>query len=80
MLWAYFSFSQFLIIWARQPAGRDPVVPAADPRRWGYVALLLVFGHFVLPFLLLLSRNLKERASLLAKVAIGDADHAAAST
>ena len=34
--------------------------------------LLIVFGHFALPFTLLLSRNLKKTwVAMLAKVAIG---------
>jgi hypothetical protein len=71
MLWAYFSFSQFLIIWG----GNLPEEVGWYVERfrgpWGYVALLIAFGHFALPFTLLLSRNLKKRGSLLAKVAIG---------
>jgi hypothetical protein len=37
---------------------------------WGAVALLLVLGHFALPFLLLLSRDLKRHSGLLSKVAL----------
>jgi hypothetical protein len=33
------------------------------------VTLFLVFGHFVLPFCVLLSRDLKRRPNLLARVA-----------
>ena len=32
--------------------------------------MLILLGHFALPFLLLLSRDLKRRAGLLAKVAV----------
>ena len=38
---------------------------------WRTRALLIVVGHFALPFTLLLSRNLNKRGSLLAKVASG---------
>ncbi|MBV9742985.1 MAG: hypothetical protein JO099_04425, partial [Acidobacteriia bacterium] len=37
---------------------------------WQYVALVLVLGHFALPFALLLSRDLKRNAGLLRRVAI----------
>jgi hypothetical protein len=71
MLWAYLAFSQFLIIWG----GNLPEEVGWYVERihgpWGYVSLLLAFGQFVLPFTLLLSRNLKKRGSLLAKVAGG---------
>jgi hypothetical protein len=36
---------------------------------WQYVSLLIVVGHFFLPFFLLLSRDLKRRPRLLARVA-----------
>jgi hypothetical protein len=71
MLWAYLAFSQFLIIWSANLAEEVPWYLDRIRGAWGYVALLIVVGHFALPFTLLLSRNLKERASLLAKVAIG---------
>jgi hypothetical protein len=71
MLWAYLSFSQFLIIWGANLPEEIPWYLARVRGPWGYVSLLLAFGQFVLPFLLLLSRNLKERATLLATVAVG---------
>jgi hypothetical protein len=36
---------------------------------WGYVSLLIIFGHFVFPFCLLLSASLKRRPKSLARVA-----------
>jgi hypothetical protein len=71
MLWAYLSFSQFLIIWGANLPEEIPWYLERVRGPWGYVSLLLAFGQFVLPFLLLLSRNLKERATLLATVAVG---------
>jgi hypothetical protein len=70
MLWAYFSFSQFLIIWAGNLPEEIPWYLERISGVWGYVALLIVFGHFALPFLLLLSRDLKRNRRLLAQVAI----------
>jgi hypothetical protein len=71
MLWAYLAFSQFLIIWGANLPEEVPWYLERIRGPWGYVALLIVVGHFALPFTLLLSRNLKKRGSLLAKVAIG---------
>ena len=71
MLWAYLAFSQFLIIWGANLAEEVPWYLDRIRGPWGYIALLIVFGHFALPFTLLLSRNLKKRGSLLAKVAFG---------
>jgi hypothetical protein len=70
MVWAYFSFSQFLIIWAGNLPEEIPWYLVRLNNGWGYVALLLVFGHFALPFALLLSRDLKRNFRLLRGIAI----------
>src|SRR6266540_139478 len=69
MLWAYFSFSQFLIIWAGNLPEEIPYYLARLEGGWRYLSLFLVFGHFALPFCLLLSADLKKRPNLLARVA-----------
>jgi hypothetical protein len=69
MLWAYFSFSQFLIIWAGNLPEEIPFYLERMRYGWQYVSLLIVVGHFFLPFFLLLSRDLKRRPRLLARVA-----------
>jgi hypothetical protein len=70
MIWAYFSLSQFLIIWS----GNLPEEITWYLHRlrggWQYVALFIVLFHFALPFVLLLSRNLKRRARSLMAVAL----------
>jgi hypothetical protein len=70
MLWAYLSFSQFLIIWSGNLPEEIPWYIARIRGGWGAIALLLVIGHFALPFALLLSRDLKRHSGLLAKVAL----------
>jgi hypothetical protein len=69
MLWAYFSFSQFLIIWAGNLPEEIPFFAERMRNGWGYVSLVLAFGHFVLPFVLLLSRDLKTKFGVLATIA-----------
>ena len=69
MLWAYFSFSQFLIIWAGNLPEEIPYYLERLTGGWKYLSLALVFGHFILPFCLLLSADLKKRPHLLARVA-----------
>ena len=60
MVWAYFSFSQWLIIWA----GNLPEEITWYYRRlhggWQYVGLFLVMFHFFVPFFVLLSRPFKR--------------------
>jgi hypothetical protein len=70
MLWAYLAFSQFLIIWSGNLPEEITYYAKRMQGFWGAVSLLLVIGHFALPFLLLLSRDIKRHGGLLARVAI----------
>jgi hypothetical protein len=70
MLWAYLSFSQFLIIWSGNLAEEIPWYLQRIRGSWGAIAILLVVGHFALPFALLLSRDLKRHGKLLSRVAM----------
>jgi len=70
MVWAYFSFSQFLIIWAGNLPDEIPWYLERLRGGWQYVGLALVIGHFALPFALLLSRDLKRNFKLLAGIAV----------
>jgi hypothetical protein len=69
MLWAYFAFSQFLIIWSGNiPEEIDYYLPRVKGV-WGAIALLVVIFHFALPFLLLLSRQRKRDPHQLVLIA-----------
>jgi hypothetical protein len=70
MLWAYLSFSQFLIIWAGNLPEEIPWYVARIHGVWGALAILLVVAHFFLPFGMLLSATLKKRPAGLARVAL----------
>ncbi len=70
MLWAYFSFSQYLIIWSGNIPEETKWYLDRLRGGWGYVGLLLILLHFALPFVLLLSRDLKRSANKLAGVAV----------
>jgi len=69
MLWAYVSLSQFLIMWS----GNLPDEITWYLRRlgggWQWLALAIVLLHFVIPFMLLLSRGFKRNPVLLGAVA-----------
>jgi hypothetical protein len=69
MLWAYLSFSQFLIIWSGNLPEEIPWYIARIRGSWGVVAIALVLGHFFIPFGMLLSAGLKKRSGTLAKIA-----------
>jgi hypothetical protein len=71
MLWAYLSFSQYLIIWAGNLRDEIPWYLSRAQGGWAWVALGLIVFHFAVPFLLLLSRFVKRRAQILGWVAAG---------
>ena len=70
MLWAYFAFSQYLIIWS----GNLPEEIVYYTRRihgaWGAIIVTIALLHFAAPFLFLLSRGLKRDPRKLVLVAI----------
>jgi hypothetical protein len=70
MIWAYFNFSQFLIIWSANLPEEIPWYLERMSHGWQWVSLGLLVGQFFLPFFLLLSRDLKRTAGRVAKVAL----------
>lgn len=70
MLWAYFAFSQFLIIWSANLPSEISFYLHRSRHGWQWIALAIIVGHFAFPFVLLLSRDLKRRARTLAGVAL----------
>jgi hypothetical protein len=68
MLWAYMSFSQFLIIWAGNLKDEIPWYVSRAFGGWGALAVFLIVMHFAIPFLLLLQRGVKRRLRLLSIV------------
>jgi len=71
MLWAYFNFSQFLIIWWGNLPEEISWYLARTSGGWKALTISLVAVQFVLPFVILLSRRVKRRPAALAVVAGG---------
>ena len=69
MVWAYFNFSQWLIIWAGNLPEEIPWFFRRIHGGWGYVAFFLVLFHFAVPFAFLLSQRLKRQTSTLVWIA-----------
>jgi hypothetical protein len=69
MLWAYFAFSQFLIIWSGNLPEEIRWYLPRTQGAWGAIALAVVVLHFAFPFLFLLSRSLKRNPHKLVLVA-----------
>ena len=69
ILWAYMAFSQFLIIWSGNLSDEIGWYVHRIRGGWQWVAILIIAGHFALPFLLLLSREIKQQARYLTLLA-----------
>jgi hypothetical protein len=69
MLWAYMSFSQYLIIWSGNLPEEIPWYLRRARGAWQWVGLALIGFHFFLPFFVLLFRENKRYGRLLVRVA-----------
>ncbi len=69
MLWAYMSFSQFLIIWSGNTQEEAPWYVDRMGQGWIVISVILIVFHFALPFLILLTRRTKRASSILVKIA-----------
>ncbi len=70
MVWAYFNFSQYLIIWSGNLPEETKFYIPRQEGVWGAVGLILIVFHFAFPFLVLLSRDIKRNARWLKRIAI----------
>jgi len=66
VFWAYIAFSQYMLIWYGNLPEETEWFLKRQTGEWTTVSLLLIFGHFLVPFLLLISRAIKRRPLLLA--------------
>jgi len=70
MLWAYFAFSQLLIIWSGNQPEEISYYRTRLYGEWGVVAVIVLLFSFGLPFLILLSRDVKRSPKLVSIVAV----------
>jgi len=69
VLWAYLSFSQWLIIWSGNMLSEIRWYIMRLQHGWQYFGTILIFVHFVFPFALLLSRNTKRSRRKIVAIA-----------
>lgn len=60
VFFGYIGFSQFLLIWYANIPEETIFYLHRLEGNWSYFSVLLLFGHFVIPFLGLLSRHVKR--------------------
>jgi hypothetical protein len=64
--WAYIAFSQFFLIWYANLPEETTWYKARMEGSWMTVSLLIMAGHFGIPFFYLMGRAVKRRGSTLA--------------
>jgi hypothetical protein len=67
-LWAYLAVSQLIIVWSGNLPREAAFGVARSRGAFGVIALVLLFGHFLVPFFLLLSRHLKQQSAWTASI------------
>ena len=65
ILWIYLDFMQLLIVWQSDLASDAPWYLERSRGFWGAMRILIVIGHFVVPFFLLLSPKLQRSTGAL---------------
>src|SRR5829696_4517546 len=70
MVWAYFNFSQYLIIYSGNLPEETVWFIKRSTGGWGWMAWALILFHFAVPFLILLQQDLKRKPMRLAAVAV----------
>lgn len=70
MLWAYLSFSQYIIIWSGNLPEEIPWYLRRSRGGWQWIAVALALFHFAIPFFLLLVRRYKRRRQVISAIAV----------
>lgn len=70
VFWAYIAFSQYMLIWIADIPEETGWFYYRQKGSWAIASLVLLFGHFIFPFLFLIGRTIKRRPRLLAAAAV----------
>jgi hypothetical protein len=70
MVWAYLSFSQFLIIWSANLPEEIPWYLHRMQGGWEAIGIGLMLFHFGVPFVVLVNRKSKRTPAILAGMAL----------
>ncbi|RAP31996.1 quinol:cytochrome C oxidoreductase [Candidatus Marinamargulisbacteria bacterium SCGC AG-414-C22] len=64
IFWTYIAFSQFFLIWYANIPEETLFYVNHFHGNWNTVAIILSIGHFVIPFIFLMSRHVKRNLTL----------------
>ncbi|MBV9183962.1 MAG: hypothetical protein JO356_21880 [Acidobacteria bacterium] len=69
VFWAYIGFGQYMLIWYANMPEETRYFLVRNTESWWYLSMLLVFGRFFGPFVILLMRSIKKHPHQLCYVA-----------
>jgi hypothetical protein len=67
--WAYIAFSQYMLIWYADIPEETQFFKHRFEGSWVWLSAILLIGHFIVPFLVLISRGAKRNYAVLAGTA-----------
>jgi hypothetical protein len=70
VFWGYIAFSQYFLIWYANITEETRWYLTRNTEGWRWVSIALVLGHFVGPFVLLLSQPRKKKPAVVCAVGI----------
>ena len=70
VFYAYVSFSQYFIIWNANMPEETFWYVLREKGSWFWVSLIIIFGHFFVPFLALLRIDVKSNFAIMVPIAI----------
>jgi hypothetical protein len=69
VFWAYVTFSQYFLIWNANVPEETFWYNLREYGDWWWVGMILLFGHFVVPFIALLSYRFKVTHHIIRRIA-----------
>ena len=69
VFWAYIGFGQYMLIWYANMPEETKYFLVRNTESWWYLSMLLVFGRFFGPFVILLLQSIKKHPNQLCYVA-----------
>ena len=70
VFWAYVTFSQFFLYWYANITEETSYYLLRNTEGWNVVSIILVFGHFAIPFVGLIRQDLKKNMSYMTAMTI----------
>ncbi len=70
VFWAYIAFSQYFLIWYANIPEETRFYLIRNTGEWRWVSIFIVAGHFIVPFVALLSQTRKKNPTMICLVCV----------